>query len=191
MKRHLPARLLVCAALVGTTSLAAVAGFAGVGGAATPLTLTCTKLTGTEASQTETGCTGTAAVAADAGKVPVTGVQTALGAAPKASGSVVVQVAWKASGKHAILQIKETALSKSIPKADCAATHAGTPTQKLAAYVTYTGTVQKSEVINKKTYTTTATGMIGGAAKGADCVYETGSGSTLKIYLYNKGNYTL
>ena len=80
MKRHLPARLLVCAALVGTTSLVAVAGFAGVGGAATPLKLTCTKLSGTEASQTETGCTGTAAIAADAGKVPVTGVQTAIGA---------------------------------------------------------------------------------------------------------------
>ena len=53
--------------------------------------------------------------------------------------------------------------------------------------MTYTGTVQKSEVVNKKTYTTTATGMIAGAAKGADCVYTAGS----KVFLYNKGSYTL
>lgn len=191
MKRHLPVRLMICAALVGSASLATVAGFGGVAGAATPLKLTCTKLVGTEASQTESGCTGTAAVTADAGKPPATGVETSIGSVPKSSGTVAVQVSWKASGKHAILAIKETALTKSIPASDCAATHAGTPTQKLVAYVTYTGSVVKSEVINKKTYTTTALGMVGGAAKGADCVYETGSGATLKIYLYNKGSFTL
>ena len=57
---RLPARLLVCvAAVAGTASLAAVA-VPSVASAATPLTLTCTKLTGSQTTQKITGCSGTA-----------------------------------------------------------------------------------------------------------------------------------
>jgi len=199
MKRHLPVRLVVCAALVGTASLATVAGFGSVAGATGPLGLTCTKTVGTESSQNVSGCTGSAAIAGEAGAPPAKGVQVAEGAVPGGSGDVVTQVSFTGA-KVAIFQIKETALTgtktKPIPTKDCAATHAGTPKETVAAYVTFTGTVVKSATVHPtktttKTYTTTATKMIGGATKGADCVYESGSGKTLKIYVYNKGNFTL
>ena len=65
MRRHNAIRLVVCAALAGSASLAAVAIPGGIASAA-PLTLSCTTLTGvttaTATSSTEhlSGCSGTA-----------------------------------------------------------------------------------------------------------------------------------
>ena len=176
MKRHLPTRLLVCAAMVGTASLTAVAGFGSTAGAGTPLTLTCTTTTGNSTAQNVSGCSGTAAIAADAGPAPTTGHSVVEGAVPKSSGSVYSYDTFK-SNKTALARIKET-LNTKPTTAECAATHAGPGAQKIFGYVTYTGSVLKSATINKKAYTTTATGMVGGAAKGADCIYKSGSGST-------------
>ena len=57
MRHHL-SRLLVCAALAGSASLAVVGIPAGTAGAATQLTVTCTSLTGSNTSQTASGCSG-------------------------------------------------------------------------------------------------------------------------------------
>lgn len=181
VKRHMPIRLLVCTALIGSASLTAVAGFGGVAGAS-PLTLKCTTTTGSATTQNISGCTGTAAIAADAGPAPTTGKSVVEGAVPKASGSVYSYDTFK-SKKTALTNIKETFNAKP-PTSDCAAKHG---TQTLDGYVTYTGSVIKSAKIGTKTFTTTATGMIGGAAKGADCIYK--SGTTL--FVYNKGSSTL
>ncbi len=186
MKRHLPTRLLVCAAMVGTASLTAVAGFASTAGAGTALTLTCTTTTGNSTNQNISGCTGTAATAAEAGAAPTTGKSVVEGAVPKASGSVYSYDTFK-SNKTALADIKET-LNTKPTTSECAATHAGAGAQKIFGYVTYSGSVLKSAVINKKTYTSTATGMVGGAAKGADCIYKSSTGT---LYVYNKGTSTL
>jgi hypothetical protein len=176
---------MVCTALVGSASLAAVAGFGGVAGAS-PLTLKCTTTTGSATTQNISGCTGTAAIAADAGPAPTTGKSVVEGAVPKASGSVYSYDTFK-SKKTALTNIKETftlASTKVPTPGGCAKTHG---TQTLDGYVTYTGSVIKNAKIGTKTFTTTATGMIGGAAKGADCIYK--SGTTL--FVYNKGTSTL
>jgi hypothetical protein len=70
-------RLIACAALAGSASLAAVAVPSGIASAATPLTVTCTSLTGSATTQTISGCTGTAAIAADAGTPPAKGTSVA------------------------------------------------------------------------------------------------------------------
>ena len=57
MRHHL-SRLLVCAALAGSASLAVVGIPAGTAGAATQLTVTCTSLTGSNTSETASGCSG-------------------------------------------------------------------------------------------------------------------------------------
>jgi hypothetical protein len=190
MKRHLPTRLLVCAAMVGTASLTAVAGFGSTASAATPLTLTCTTTTGNSTAQNVSGCSGTAAIAADAGPAPTTGHSVVEGSVPKSSGSVYSYDTFK-SKKTALASIKET-LNTKPTTSECAATHAGTGAQKIFGYVTYTGSVLKSAKVGSKTYTTTATGMVGGAAKGADCIYKASSGSTKgDLYVYNKGSSTL
>ncbi len=56
MRHHL-SRLLVCAALAGSATLAAVVIPGNVAGAA-QLTVTCTSLTGNTSSQSATGCSG-------------------------------------------------------------------------------------------------------------------------------------
>ncbi len=56
MKRHLPVRLLACAALAGSASLAAVVIPGGVASASS--TVTCTSLTGNASTQTLSGCSG-------------------------------------------------------------------------------------------------------------------------------------
>jgi hypothetical protein len=187
MKRHLPIRLLVCAAMAGTASLTAVAGFGSTAGAAPALILTCTTTTGNSTTQNISGCSGTAAIAADAGPKPTTGKSVVEGAVPKSSGSVYSYDTFK-SGKTALASIKESLKTKP-PTSDCAATHSGTGVQKIFAYVTYTGTVLKSAVISKKTYTSSASGMVGGVVKGADCIYQSSSGSTKgDLSVYGKGS---
>ena len=61
MLRNRPVRLLFCAALVGSASLAAVAVPGGIASAVAPLTVNCTGLTGTLLNTFSfSGCTGTA-----------------------------------------------------------------------------------------------------------------------------------
>lgn len=55
--RHRWARLLVCGAMAGSATVAAVTVPGGVAGAA-QLTVSCTSLTGNTTTQTVTGCTG-------------------------------------------------------------------------------------------------------------------------------------
>ncbi len=73
------------------------------------------------------------------------------GAVPKSSGSVYSYDTFK-STKTALASIKET-LNTKPTTSECAATHAGAGAQKIFGYVTYTGSVLKSAVINNKTYT--------------------------------------
>jgi hypothetical protein len=59
MRRKLPIRLIVCAALAGSASLAAAAVPGGVA-SAVPLTVSCAGLTGTSGTWSFSGCSGTA-----------------------------------------------------------------------------------------------------------------------------------
>ena len=58
MRRHLPTRVVLCAALAGAASLTAVAIPGGIAGAAAK-TLSCTTLTGNETTEAISGCSGT------------------------------------------------------------------------------------------------------------------------------------
>jgi len=67
---------LVCAALAGSASLAAVAIPAGVASATTPETVSCTSVLGTIHVLNFSGCTGTGANASNAGTPPAKGTYT-------------------------------------------------------------------------------------------------------------------
>jgi hypothetical protein len=59
MIRRLPVRILTCAVIAGSASLSAAVIPGSTAGAATPETVTCTSLTGSETSQAISGCSGT------------------------------------------------------------------------------------------------------------------------------------
>lgn len=73
---NLPARIVICAALAGSASLAAVAIPAGVASAGTPETVSCTTLLGSTTSLVFSGCTGAGANSSNAGKSPAKGAYT-------------------------------------------------------------------------------------------------------------------
>ncbi len=163
MRRHASIRLLVCAAMAASASIAGVALSSGVA-SATPLTVTCTHLTGGITSQTLTGCTGSGAIAADAGVAP-------------AHGTNVVStktVTW-GSGKTS----KTTYTYASVTN-NCAALTGYT---KVAKY-------HESGHVNTGTAGGTAIGMRGGVFAGYACVYKhTVAPNTIKVV--NMGNFTV
>lgn len=144
MRTKLSARLLVCAVLAGSASLAAVVVPGGIA-SAIPLTVSCTHLTGTITSQALSGCTGGGAIAADAGVAP-------------AHGTNVVStntVTW-GSGKTSKTTYTYTSVTNNCP-----------------ALTGYTKDLKEHETghVNTGTAGGTAIGMRGGAFAGYACVY--------------------
>ena len=161
MRRHLPIRLLACAALAGSASLAAVAIPGSTATAAAPLTVSCTSLTGTATSQIVSGCKGNGAIAADAGTAPAHGTSVA----------ATKTITWSN---------KKTTTTKYTIKAgsDAACPTVANYTKDLLE--NSSGTVTGG----------TAKGLIGGKYKGTICVYKlTSKPSTLLIK--NKGPVTI
>jgi len=164
MKRHLPIRLLVCAAMAGSATLAAVAIPVGVANATGPLTVTCTSLSGSATSQTLTHCTGTGAIAADAGTSP-------------AHGTNVVStktVTW-GSGKTSKTTYTYAPVTNNCPA--------------LSGYTKF-GKYHESGHVNTGTAGGTAVGMRGGVFAGYACAYKlTAAPHTLIVK--NMGNFTV
>jgi hypothetical protein len=145
MKRHLPVRLLACAALAGSASLAAVAIPGGIA-SASPLSVTCTSLTGNASTQTISGCTGTGAIAADAGTPPAHGVST----------TSTKTIKWSTNKTSVSTYTYTSGSDKSCP---------AVKGYKVSALENAKGTVKSGS----------ATGMIGSTFKGTICVYAKGS----------------
>ena len=161
MRRHLPIRLLVCAAMAGSASLAVVAVQGGNAGATPPKTVTCTSLTGSATSQTISGCTGSGAIAADAGTPPAHGTSVAS----------TKTITWS---NHKTTKTTYTYHSGS--DASCPAVTGYTKDLLENA----TGSVVSGS----------ATGMVGGAFHGTICVYKkTASPHTLLVK--NKGSFAV
>ncbi len=164
MRSKLSVRLLVCAAIAGSASLAGVTATSGLA-FAVPLTVTCTHLVGTATSQTLSGCTGSGATATEAGVAP-------------AHGTNVVStktITW-GSGKTS----KTTYTYTKVTTNNCAA---------LTGY-TKTAKYHEAGHVNTGTAGGTATGMRGGVFSGYACVYtHTATPHTLKVV--NQGNFNV
>ncbi len=169
MKRHLPVRLLVCAAIAGSAVLTAAAVPVGVASATTALTVTCSTETGGETTIAVSGCTGSGAIVGEAGKSPTKGTGKISNLNKPKSGDVTVTIDWS-GGKTSIESDVEkyTTTAKTVA-ADCPTKSGYT---KLA-YVTETGNISGG----------TASKMKGGAVSGDSCVYKKGSA----IDVFNKG----
>lgn len=164
MKRHLPIRLLVCAAMAGSAVVAAAAIPVGVASATTPLKVTCTSLTGSATSQTLTHCTGTGAIAADAGVSP-------------AHGTNVVSTKTVTWGSH---KTSKTTYTYTAVTNNCPA----------VAGKTKAGKYHESGHVNTGTAGGTAVGMRGGTFTGYACAYTlTAAPHTLSVK--NMGNFTV
>lgn len=158
MRRHLPIRLLVCATLAGSASLATVAIPGGVA-TASPLTVTCTSLTGSASTQTVSGCTGTGAIAADAGTPPAHGSSVAS----------TKTITWSNHKTTKTTYTYKAGSDKTCPK--------------VAKY-----TVTLLENATGKVTGGTATGMVGGAFSGTICVYKL-TAAPHTIMVKNKGSF--
>lgn len=142
----LPARLLVCAvAAAGSASLAAAAIPAGSASAATPLTLTCTSLSGNQSTQKISGCSGT-------GKSE-TG---ATGTAKVASSNKSATITWST---------KKTSVESF--------TYKDVTPNACPAVTGYTSLLEVSE--SGSVTGGTATGLKGRKVSGKVCVYDKGS----------------
>jgi hypothetical protein len=160
MRRHLPTRLVLCAAFAGGASLAVVALPGSFAGATTAKTLSCTTLTGGETTQAISGCTGSG--------VSQTG--------SKGTSKVVNNVS-KKSGKATITwtSTKKTSIESYTYTED-------TGTKNTCA--AKTGYTKLAMAVEKGTVTGgTATLLKGGAVSGTVCAYSK-SGT---IYVFNKG----
>ena len=160
MRRHLPIRLAVCAALVGSASLAAVAIPGGIASAAA-VTVKCKTANGTGASVTSSttiklgGCTG-----AGSPETGATGTAVSVTNHGQPKGKGTETITWKTTGKKSVVSFTyvesapKSTQCKTVPKGYAA-----------AAYVTQTGTVEPASK------GTTTTGMIGGKVTGSSCVF--------------------
>jgi hypothetical protein len=153
MRRHLPTRLVICAVMAGSASLAAVVVPGGVA-SASPLTVTCTSVSGSSTSQTVSGCTGTAAIAADAGT-------------PPAHGTSVVsthKITWS-NGKT--VKTSETTTSGAATSCPTVAGKTKVALEKATGHIVAGGT---------------ALGMTGGTIKASICLYKlTAAPHTLSV----------
>lgn len=137
-------RLMLCAALVGSASLAAVI-IPGSVSSASPLTLSCTSFTGNATTQSLSGCTGTGATAANAGTPPAKGTESAS----------TKLITWTSTHKTTNMSGVKYA---SGSKANCPAL------AKYAAadYEKVSGTIKSGG---------TALGLVGGTVSGVICAY--------------------
>ncbi len=149
MRRHAPIRLLVCAAMAGSAAFAAVA-LPGAIAAATPLTVTCTGLTGNATSQHISGCSGSGVTT---GEATATGVQT----------TSTKTVKWS-NGKTSVLSYKYADVKPDACKP---------PTG-------YTNYLEVQEIAPSKVSGGTATKLIGGALSGKVCIFKKGTTELVK-----------
>ncbi len=167
MKRHLPIRLAISAALAGS-ALAVVAIPAGVAGAASQ-TVSCAG-TGTAPNLVPTStdtlkytsCTGSGAAATGA---TGTGTVKTNGKEPKGTGTDTIK--WK-TGKTSTISFSYTETqAPATVKAKCKAVTGDTA----LAYVTQTGSVKSG----------TATTLNGGKVSATSCVYTTKTHSLYEV----------
>jgi hypothetical protein len=158
MHRHFPSRLVLCAALAGSASLAAVAIPGGIAGAAAK-TLSCTTLTGTETAQAISGCSGSGS-----SQTGTKGTVKVVNNVAKKSG--VATVTWTSTKKTSIE--KYTYVEDTGTKNTCAAK---------SGYTKVAMAVEKGTVTGGS-----ATGLVGGAVNGTVCAY-----SKSGIHIFNKG----
>ena len=164
MRRHLPVRLIVCAAMAGSASLAAAAIPSGIASAA-PLTVSCTHLAGSSTTQTISGCTGTGANSSNAGTPPAHGTTTSN------LGTKQATVTWS-NKKKTVSSFTYTSVTNNCPA------------QSGKSKVTKVHEVGK--VIASGT---TTLGMVGGATSAYICVYKANVGGALSVT--NMGNVIL
>jgi hypothetical protein len=172
MKRHLPIRLLVSAAIAGSAIVTAAAAVpTGLASATTPapLTVTCTTETGSETAIAVSNCTGTGAIVGEAGKTPTKGTGKVSNLNKPKAGDVTVSIAW-AGGKTSVESDKETHVTTPATVAKDCTTRAG---YTKLAYVTETGTVTSGS----------ATKMVKGVVSGHSCAYSKSG----KVYVFNQG----
>jgi len=150
MRHHLFTRLAVCAAVAGSASLAAAVVPGGIA-SATPLSVTCTTMSGTATTQAISGCTGTGAIAADAGTAPAKGTQT----------TSTKTIKWS-NAKTSVL----TYTYKSV-------------TNNCVAPAGYSKFLKESE--SGKVSGGTATGMVGSLVTGSVCVFKKTVGGTILV----------
>jgi len=165
LRTKLSARLLLCAALAGSASLAAVVVPGGIA-SATPLIVTCTTFTGNATSQAISGCTGGGATSANAGTAPAHGTSLVS----------TKTITWS-NGKKTHETYTYT-------------THSGTANTCLpkTGYTKLYLVVEAGKVLATGT---TTLGMVGGAIKGDSCVYSKKVGTTTTILVVNKGPYQI
>jgi len=157
---------MLCLALAGSASLAAVVATGGMAsGATTPLQVTCTSLSGGAVSQMLSGCTGRGAIADDAGKAPAHGT------------SVVAQqlITWSNGRTTA-----ENYVWKD---------HFGT-TDTCAPRAKYTKDYLVTEQGKVAAAGTTTQGMIGGVIKANVCLYKR-TAAPHTIIVVNQGKITI
>jgi len=130
--------------------------------AASPLSVTCTTLTGSASSQTISGCTGTGAISADAGTPPAHGT----------SAVSTKTITWS---NH-----KTTKESYS---------YTSSSTSSCATVSGYTKDLRETIKTGSKVVASTndAAGMVGGALTGTFCVYKKGS----TILVKNQGTFKI
>jgi hypothetical protein len=161
LNRHLPARLLVCAALAGSAALGAVA-IPSVASATTPETVSCTTLSGSATSLAFSGCTGTGANATNAGKAPAKGTLTVSTKTLK----------WSTNKTSTLTFAYAKDKTSKCPKI--------TGDTSLGEY-TATGTVKGG----------TAAQMVGGKSSGSACVYSKKVGTKTTTVIKNLGAFKI
>lgn len=159
MRRHLPTRVVLCAALAGAASLTAVAIPGGIAGAAAK-TLSCTTLTGNETTEAISGCSGTGS-----SQTGTKGTATVKNNLSKKSGTATIT--WTSTKKTSIESYTYT--EDTGTKNTCAAK---------TGYAKLAMAVEKGSVTGG-----TATLLKGGAVSGTVSAYSKSS----KIYVFNKG----
>jgi len=167
MRRQRTIRLLICAAMAGSATVAAAA-IPGAIASAVPLTVSCTTLTATSASSaaltstgTAGGCTGTGATSANAGTPPAHGTVVETRPTPT-SLSGTATITWS-NGKKTASSFKYAVVTNN-----CATAPAG---YAKFLKVHSTGAVLKTG--------TTTLGMVGGATSGYVCVYKKTVGGSI------------
>ena len=167
MRHQLLLRLVIGTALAGSWVYLG-AGYlpAGTADASTsPLTVTCTTLSGNGVSQRLSGCRGSGAIAVDAGAAPAHGLAV-----------VATKTIFWSNGKHTVEMIKYKDVSGS---ADSCASRAKYSKDYLASGVGYVESLG-----------TTTKGMVGGVIRASLCVY-TSTADPQTTWVVNRGKITI
>ncbi len=166
MRHQLLLRLLISIGLVASaTSLSAAYLPATAATAASPLTVTCTTLTGGDSTQKLSHCTGTGAVASEAGASPAHGTSVLS----------TMTITWS-NGKRT----KEHYTYVTVPG----------PGDNCAARTNYSKDYLVTEVGWVASSGTTAKGMVGGVIRATVCVYKL-TAAPHTVLIVNRGKITI